>query len=247
MKSNEDNKYIASCSFGKDSIATILLALEHQEPIDFVVYSEVMFDKENNISGEHQEHIDWIYKTAIPRLEEMGLNVKVVKGERDYKFFFSYHIKKGKNKNKIQGFPLGGKCVINRDCKLKPIRDFYKTLSNYNVIEYVGIAIDEEKRLMRLKENQISLLAKYGYTEQMAFELCKKYNLISPIYEKNKRNGCWFCPNCTYKELSNLKYEKPHLWEELRELSKTPNMCSYGFKWGKTFEEVEEKIENNFK
>ena len=26
--------YIASCSFGKDSIATILLALEHDEPLD---------------------------------------------------------------------------------------------------------------------------------------------------------------------------------------------------------------------
>ena len=27
-------KHVASCSFGKDSIATILLALEHGEPLD---------------------------------------------------------------------------------------------------------------------------------------------------------------------------------------------------------------------
>ena len=37
--------YIASCSFGKDSIATILLALEHGEPLDAAVFSEVMFDQ----------------------------------------------------------------------------------------------------------------------------------------------------------------------------------------------------------
>lgn len=42
---------IASCSFGKDSIATILLALEHGEPLDRVVFSEVMFDHERKISG----------------------------------------------------------------------------------------------------------------------------------------------------------------------------------------------------
>lgn len=35
--------HIASCSFGKDSIATILLALENNEPLDRVVFSEVMF------------------------------------------------------------------------------------------------------------------------------------------------------------------------------------------------------------
>lgn len=49
--------YIASCSFDKDSIATILLALEHDEPLDRVVFSEVMFDHARGISGEIPEHI----------------------------------------------------------------------------------------------------------------------------------------------------------------------------------------------
>lgn len=241
----KENIYIASCSFGKDSLATILLALLHKEPLNKVVYCEVMFDIKNNISGEHPEHRDFIYNTAIPALKKMGVEVDVVRSERDYKYYFQTPIVKGKYINKFRGFPLGGKCAINRDCKLKPIQDFYKSFPNYNIIQYVGIATDEEKRLQRLKNNQISLLAKYGYTEQMALELCKEYGLLSPIYEKSKRNGCWFCPNCTYKEFAIFRQEQPHLWNELKELSKTPNLCSYGFKWGKTFEEVEEKIENN--
>lgn len=60
-------KYIASCSFGKDSIATILLAREHNEPLDEIVYCEVMFDE--NISGELPEHRDFIYNVAIPKFE----------------------------------------------------------------------------------------------------------------------------------------------------------------------------------
>ena len=34
-------KHILTCSFGKDSIATALLALQHGEPLDELVYSEV--------------------------------------------------------------------------------------------------------------------------------------------------------------------------------------------------------------
>lgn len=80
--------YIASCSFGKDSIATILLALENNEPLDRVVFSEVMFDHEKGISGEIPEHIEWIYSTAIPKLENMGVKVDVVRAKKDYKSFF---------------------------------------------------------------------------------------------------------------------------------------------------------------
>lgn len=66
-------KYLASCSFGKDSIATVLLALMHGEPLDGVIFSEVMFDIQRNISGEIPEHIEWIYNTAIPKLASLGV------------------------------------------------------------------------------------------------------------------------------------------------------------------------------
>ena len=84
----KEKRYIASCSFGKDSLATILLALEHGEPLDGVVFSEVMFDHEKGISGEIPEHIEWIYSTAIPKLESMGVSVDVVRAKKDYKSFF---------------------------------------------------------------------------------------------------------------------------------------------------------------
>lgn len=46
-------RYIVGCSFGKDSLATVITAVEHGEPLDEAVYCEVMFDE--HISGEVPE------------------------------------------------------------------------------------------------------------------------------------------------------------------------------------------------
>ena len=50
-------KHILSCSFGKDSIATALLALQHGEPLDELVYCEVMFSEEISRSEEHTSEL----------------------------------------------------------------------------------------------------------------------------------------------------------------------------------------------
>lgn len=94
LKPDKPKIYVASCSFGKDSIATILLALENNEPLDRVVFAEVMFDHEKGISGEIPEHIEWIYNTAIPLLGLIGVKVDVVKDRQDYKSFF-YKCRRG--------------------------------------------------------------------------------------------------------------------------------------------------------
>ena len=72
--------HIASCSFGKDSIATILLALEHGEPLDEAVYCEVMFDDKTD--GEVPEHQTFIYQAEIPALEKLGVPVRVLRSEK---------------------------------------------------------------------------------------------------------------------------------------------------------------------
>lgn len=240
--------HIASCSFGKDSIATILLALENNEPLDRVVFCEVMFDHARNISGEIPEHIEWIYSTAIPKLEAMGVKVDVVKSERDYLYFFANAVGGGRFEGKFYGFPIGGRCLINRDCKVAPIKRYLAEMAGScrkvrkNIMQYIGIALDEPKRLQRLGGNKISLLVKYGYTEEMARAKCEQYGLLSPIYSFSSRGGCWFCPNQSIGQFCDLRRRHPELWEELRKLSTTPNLCSYGFKWGLTLPEVEARM-----
>jgi 3'-phosphoadenosine 5'-phosphosulfate sulfotransferase (PAPS reductase)/FAD synthetase len=238
--------YIASCSFGKDSIATILLALEHNEPLDRVVFAEVMFDHERGISGEIPEHIEWIYNTAIPKLEGMGVKVDVVRAKTDYVTLF-HKITTEKSqpqyRGKLRGFPIGRGCWGNSNLKITPIRDYYKSFSEYDIVQYVGIAIDEPERLSRLK-GKVSILAKYGYTEAMAFEKAKEYGLLSPLYSTSFRGGCWFCPNQSLRSFIRLRKEHPHLWQYLNDLSLTPNLRTYAFKYEKTLQQVEKEMDD---
>lgn len=224
-------EYIASFSGGKDSAASIILAHEHGEPLDSIIFSEVMFDTET--SGELPEHIDFIKNKCIPLFEQWGYETKILHSGKTYMDCFNHVVEKPRkhqsNKGKKKGFVMVGHCDVQRDCKLAPINFFFENYEEFT--QYIGIAADEPTRLDRIvkTENKISLLGKYGYTEQMAFELCKKYDLLSPIYSYAKRGGCWFCPNAKEAELKHLRTNHRDLWDKLLELEKTPNLI--GRKW----------------
>lgn len=185
-------KHIASCSFGKDSVATVILAKEHGEPLDEVVYCEVMFD--DNISGEVPEHRDFIYNIVIPKFEEWGIKVVVLRDQRTYISSFMRIIQKGPRAGRHKGFPLCGRCAIQRDCKLPPINKYKRQLAE-DTIQYIGYAKDEQERLIRLDgKTRISLLEKYGIEEDDTFEICRKHGLLSPIYEFTDRGGVSSAP-----------------------------------------------------
>ena len=82
-------KYVASCSGGKDSIATLLLAAQHKEPLDEAIFSEVMFDQ--NTSGEVPEHRDFIYDRLKPFCEkELGIKFTILHADKTYDEAVSY-------------------------------------------------------------------------------------------------------------------------------------------------------------
>ena len=172
-------KYIASWSGGKDSTASIILAHENNEPLDLIIFSEVMFDKD--VSGELPEHMEFVKNKCIPLFERWGYETKILHADLTYMDIFLREPKKGKRVGSglKTGFPMAGKCQVNRSVKVLPIKRFLKVYEEKT--EYIGIAIDEQKRLAGIASdsNKISLLEKYGYTEQMAFDLCKKYGTVN--------------------------------------------------------------------
>ena len=201
-------KHIASVSFGKDSLATILLAVQHGEPLDEAVYCEVMFDKD--ISGEVPEHRDFIYNTAIPRLEGLGVKVVVLRSAKTYVDLFTGRITRGPKKGMVRSFPICGRCAVQRDCKIRPIQRYQKTLPP-GTVQYIGIAWDEQERLLRLEDSrQVSLLAKYNFTEQDAWQLCEDANviklrkrLLDAMYEESKTLFANIFVNLSKKVLTN--------------------------------------------
>ena len=235
-------KYVASCSFGKDSLATILLALMHSEPLDEVVYCEVMFD--DAISGEVPEHRDFIYGRAIPFLERNGIKVVVLRSEMTYIRSFYRVLQKGQSAGKLNSWPLCGKCCIQRDCKLPPIRAYMRSLGS-GVVQYIGIAYDEQERLTRLEaEKTISLLEKYQKTERDAADICKRAGLYSPAYAFSDRNGCFFCPNAKERELRHLYECHPDLWARLLECQGAPNKSTELFNRKERFDEIDQRFRN---
>ena len=230
-------RYVASCSFGKDSLATILLARKHGEPLDEAVYCEVMFDK--TISGEVPEHRDFIYTKGIPALEKMGIKVTILRSEKTYVDLFTGQVTRGPKKGLLRSFPVCGKCYVQRDCKLRPIERYQKTLPP-DTVHYIGIAQDEQTRLLRLQEGKkVSLLEKYHFTEQDAKELCQAAGLLSPVYEFADRGGCWFCPNARQRELRHLYDHHPDLWNRMLELQALPGKVSEKFDRKRCFSDID--------
>lgn len=220
-------RYIVGCSFGKDSLATVITAVEHGEPLDEAVYCEVMFDE--HISGEVPEHRDFIYEVGIPALKSMGIKTTIIRGKRTYVSSFTRVIEKGPHAGQINAFPLCGRCCIQRDCKIRPIEKWVRSLEG-DVVQYIGLAADEQERLMKKGiQNHVSILQKYGITKADTYEICKRNGLLSPIYEFAPRGGCFFCPNAKRPELRHLYDHHPELWERMVELAKLPNKATEMF------------------
>lgn len=219
MKKSNRPKYVLGCSGGKDSVATLLLANLHGEPLDEVVFAEVMFD--NKTSGEYPEHIQFIKTVLKPWVEQyMGVPFTIVHGSKTYRQNFNHICVKGKNRGKHCGYLLRGKCAMNGYGKRDAIQKYLNKKYPKGCYEYVGIAIDEPTRLERLHNHsrKISLLEKYGYTELDAKELCMSYGLYSPSYEVSKRNGCWFCPNIADTALAHIVDKHTHLINKIMPL-----------------------------
>lgn len=232
-------KHIASCSFGKDSLATVLLALEHGEPLDEVLYCEVMFDE--HTSGEVPEHRDFIHERAIPALTAAGVKVTAIQSPKTFVGLFNKRIASGPNLGKIWAWPLCGRCYVQRDCKTRPLQAYKKGLGE--IKQYIGIANDEDTRIARLDgKNLVSLLAKYKIDEAEAREICARHGLLSPIYTFAPRNGCFFCPNAKRPELRHLYDHHPELWQRLLTLQSLPDKVTEKFDRDQRFDEIDEEF-----
>lgn len=199
-----------------------------------------MFDK--NISGEVPEHRSFIYGLLKPFCEDNGIRFTVLHSKKTYDDIFHKIYMSGKNTGKKYGFARPQGCFVNRICKIKAFKE-YKRLQETNVIFYIGIAVNETKRLKRLNSQyEISLLAKYGLTENDAIQLCKKYNLFSPVYEISKRNGCWFCPYARDKELLHFLKNHSDLFNRLIEWEKEDDLSWYRYNFKESPSEIKARL-----
>lgn len=235
--------YIASISYGKDSLAMLIKIIELGYPLDEVIFCEVMFNDE--ISGIHPRQLEFINKARNILKDKYNIEVNHLKAEKPFTTQFYTQKQKGKRIGEIYGFPVLIGAWCNSRLKLDVINKYLSSLNKkYNVIRYVGIAVDESKRIKN-KPNVIYPLVDLNITEQMAVEICKQNNLYSPLYNsKIHRDGCWFCNKQPLNSLRDIFTNYPNLWNKLLELDKD---SPYSFRAdGKTLCNLDLRFKNEY-
>lgn len=205
-------RYVASVSFGKDSLAMLLLILEHNLPLDEVVFYD---------TGMEFQAIYNIRDKVVPILKEHNIKYTELKPTISFEnmMYNNEHISRKGELKKGYGW-CGGLCRWGTTYKTQTINKYLKD----NVHQYVGIAYDEPKRLEKLKgTNKSSPLADLRYTEAQALEYCHNKGFYwfenhIELYTILDRVSCWCCRNKNLRELSEYQEHLPNYFEKLMEL-----------------------------
>ena len=209
-----NKKYIASVSFGKDSLAMLLLILDNNYPLDEVVFYD---------TGMEFNAIYSIEKQILPILQSKNIKYTKLSPKIPFEDMMYNMPRLNKNGQQKNGYGwCGGLCRWGTTYKIQEINKYI----GKNAIQYVGIAVDEPIRLERLKgTNKISPLAELGFTEKMALAYCNSKGFFwlengVNLYNILDRVSCWCCRNKNLKELINYKIYLPYYYNKLLELEK---------------------------
>ena len=206
-----DVKFIASCSWGKDSTAMILKLIENKEPLDEVIFYDTGMEF-NAIYNVRDMILPMLYKNNIKYTELHSNNLFL------YDMLIRPKIKR-KTKQEVYGDEWCGKCRWQTFIKQR-ICNQYTGIDN---IVYVGIASDEIKRLQNLDNYKKSPLANWNMTEKDCLEYCFSkgihwYENDIELYDILDRVSCWCCRNKNLEELKNIYLYLPQYWRMLKGL-----------------------------
>jgi len=202
---------VASVSFGKDSLAMLLLLLEQNKPLDEVIFY--------NSTMEFQAIYD-IRDRVRPILEQRGIRFTEVKSDVP----FLYDMLERPVNSKKNGFHLGygwcgGPCRWGTRRKIDALDGLGLDADTH----YVGIAVDEPERLKKLELPKCSPLEEAKMTEADCLSFCYERGYFWEengirLYDILDRVSCWCCKNKNRKELKAIYQFLPQYWEKLKEL-----------------------------
>lgn len=226
-------KHIVSFSGGKDSTAMLLKMIEKRMKIDEIIFLDTGVE-----FPQMYEHIEKV-KKYIDR------DITILRNEKGlFEYWFFDHVKtKGKNKGE-KGYSWADHRLrwCTRRLKQDVIKKHLRKYKDYHVIEYIGIAADETKRLEQKKDERDTRfpLADWGMTESDALQYCYDKGFDwGGLYTKFDRVSCWCCPLKSLKELRTLYKDFPQLWEKLKDWD---NKTYRKFRSDYSVEELEEKF-----
>lgn len=232
-------KFIASVSFGKDSLAMLLKLLETNYPLDEVVYFDigVEFDSIRN-NAEKMKSL----------LADKGIEFTILEPREPFIYCMTEKPVKKRNGELQCGYKWCGGCARwGTSLKLEAIKENNKKYGDELIVEYVGVAADERQRISRERNgNRVKIypLVEWEMTENDCLEYCysKGWHWSEngyELYDLLDRVSCKYCKNKNLKELRNIYHFMPDVWQELKELQDKVQMP---FKGNKTIHDIETRF-----
>lgn len=211
-------KYIVSVSFGKDSLAMLLLLIENRYDIDEVVFYD---------TGMEFQAIYDIRDIIKGLLKKLNIKYTELKPAESFEYKMLEKELRKRNGKIQRGYGLcGGRCRWGTIEKNKTIEKYLKEHYGQNYKEFIGIAYDEVARIEKERnEHKLLPLVDWKMTEKDCLEYCYnrgfywKENEIR-LYDILDRVSCWCCANKNKKELENIRIYLPEYYLKYIDLLK---------------------------
>lgn len=168
-------------------------------------------------------HIEKVKKLV----EGRGIKFTMLRSEKSYDYLMFEHNPKRKNESLKGNIGYSWAGPLNRWCtsklKVEVINRYFGQLNKqYNVINCIGIAADEQYRLERQYANKDGFrfpLVEWGLDEKQCIEYCKQRGFDwEGLYDIFDRVSCWCCPLQGIEDLRKLRKHFPELWVELQDM-----------------------------
>lgn len=201
-------RYIASISYGKDSLAQLEVIHMNGLPITDIVTADIMATKE--IPAYLPELVEFRKRLDKEIRERYGIPVTHVRAEKTFEDIFYRKLTERSKYTGIYGWPavFGHWCM--KYLKKEPIQKYF---DGVECVEWIGIAADEPERFGQLSDCKRSALVEFGITEADAMKICEGLGWVSPTYIHSGRDGCWFCPCQGIDQLRRLYNEFQEYWK----------------------------------
>ncbi len=206
------SKYIASVSFGKDSLAMLLMLFEKEYPLDEVVFYD---------TGKEFQAIYNLRDKVVSFLQPLGVKYTELYPSKPFDYLMFEKPVRSRATGKVHKYGYswcGGTCRWGTTEKLNSLEKHAA-----GAYEYIGIAVDEQHRAYKMtKGNKLYPLIDWGMTEKNCLEYCysRGYNWNEDgveLYSVLDRVSCWCCANKNLKELKGIYLQLPKYWEMLKD------------------------------
>lgn len=200
-------EYIASLSYGKDSIYMLEVIKQNGLPLDRIVHAEIMAT--DTIPADLPPMMEFKKEADKIIKERYGIEVEHIHATVSYEEQFYTKYGRGKKIGNIYGFP----CMLGTWCNSRLKMSVLNKFNKKNIIQYIGLAVEEVNRYHILNERKTSPLVDFNITEKQCYKWCEENNLLSPIYKNAARGGCWFCHNQSISQLRFLRKNYKEYWK----------------------------------